>query len=108
MPPKYPLPWRLVLKALPDFIFQRSRSFRADSKTCVDMLAPKLQIIGQANIPQAGPALVTVNHYSRPGFRAWWLPLAISASVPVEIHWVMTAAWRFEERRFRQQLTSLS
>lgn len=34
-----------------------------------------------------------MNHYARPGFPAWWIALGISAAVPVELHWVMTAAW---------------
>ncbi len=34
-----------------------------------------------------------MNHYSRPGFDAWWIALGISAVVPVEIHWMMTNAW---------------
>jgi hypothetical protein len=34
-----------------------------------------------------------MNHYSRPGFDAWWIALGISAVVPAEIHWMMTNAW---------------
>lgn len=34
-----------------------------------------------------------MNHYTRPGFDAWWIGLGISAVVPVEIHWMMTNAW---------------
>ncbi len=37
--------------------------------------------------------MVTVNHYHRPGFGAEWLALGISASVPREMHWIMTAEW---------------
>lgn len=53
-------------------------------------LKPALQILGQEHIPACGPCLLTVNHYARPGFGAWWIPLAISALVPVEVHWVTT------------------
>jgi hypothetical protein len=34
-----------------------------------------------------------MNHYSRLGFQAWWIALAISAVVPARIHWIMAAAW---------------
>jgi hypothetical protein len=34
-----------------------------------------------------------INHYSRPGFGAWWIALGISAAIPVEVHWMMTAGW---------------
>jgi hypothetical protein len=37
--------------------------------------------------------VVCANHYQRPGFGAWWIAIAISAALPAEVHWVMTAAW---------------
>jgi 1-acyl-sn-glycerol-3-phosphate acyltransferase len=48
---------------------------------------------GKEHIPQAGPALVVLNHYHRLGFQAYWFSLAISAVTPVEIHWTITGAW---------------
>lgn len=36
---------------------------------------------------------MTVSHYHRPGFGAQWLALGISALVPRELHWIMTAEW---------------
>ena len=45
---------------------------------------------GWKNIPQSGPCLITFNHYYRPGFNAWWMALALAATVPVDIHFVMT------------------
>ncbi len=38
---------------------------------------------------------MTFNHYSRHRFHAWWLALAVAASVPVEMHWVMTGELTF-------------
>jgi 1-acyl-sn-glycerol-3-phosphate acyltransferase len=71
-----------------------------------------LAVRGAENIPTRGPCLVACNHYSRPGFAAWWLALAISAAVAArrapdadpEIHWVMTAAWTFPESGWRHRL----
>ena len=37
--------------------------------------------------------LVTANHYSGQGFKAWWLVILISAFIPADIHWVVTAGW---------------
>jgi hypothetical protein len=37
--------------------------------------------------------LVTINHYSAPDFKSWWTAILPSASMPREIHWVMTAGW---------------
>jgi 1-acyl-sn-glycerol-3-phosphate acyltransferase len=51
--------------------------------------------MGAENIPQAGPCLITFNHYYRPGFQAWWLALAIAAVVPAEMHWGTTGELTF-------------
>jgi hypothetical protein len=37
--------------------------------------------------------VILVNHYHRPGFFAAWISLAVSAAVPEELVWVMSAAW---------------
>lgn len=42
--------------------------------------------------------LLTVNHYSRRGFQAWWIALAVSSATPQDIHWIITAAWRYPDR----------
>jgi len=72
-----------------------NRSFPTDARIAISLLSPPLKIFNSENIPSHGPALLLTNHYSRPGFQAWWIALAISASVPGEIHWLMTDAWTF-------------
>jgi hypothetical protein len=55
---------------------------------------------------------VTCNHYTRPGFGAWWIALAVSAAVAShrapdadpDVHWVMTAAWTFPKSRWRRRV----
>lgn len=68
----------------------RHRSFRVDGMECMALLQPPLKILGKENIPHTGPALVTFNHYSRPGFQAWWIALAVASVIPEEMHFVMT------------------
>jgi 1-acyl-sn-glycerol-3-phosphate acyltransferase len=90
----------------------RSRSFACDAQRAVGELRPELEVLGQEHIPARGPCLVVCNHYSRPGFEAWWIGLAVSAAVAArrasdadaEIHWVMTAAWTFPESRWRRRV----
>jgi hypothetical protein len=84
------LPWALVSG--------QGRSFRDDALACVAAIDPPLQVFGREHVPAGGPGLITVNHYSRPGFRAWWIPIAVSAVVAAGITWVATSAWRFENR----------
>ena len=93
MPHKYPRPWNLVPGLAAAMIARRQRSFRRDAQAAVRLLQPPLRVCGQEHIPNRGPFLLTINHYGRPGFMAWWLTFALSASLPTEVHWVMTGAW---------------
>jgi len=88
------------------------RSFAGDAQLAVRGLYPELEVLGAQHISTCSPCLVTCNHYSRPGFGAWWIALAISAAVAShrhptadpEIHWVMTAAWTFPESKWKTQV----
>lgn len=105
---QYPLPWAVGMKLVWSALWGKRLSFARDARACVFLLDPSLKILGSINIPQHGPCLVIANHYSRPGFQAWWIALAISASLLFEVHWVMTGAWRFERRPFSRQLEALT
>jgi 1-acyl-sn-glycerol-3-phosphate acyltransferase len=95
MYPRYTYPPLGVLGLAFNVLFGGQRSFRADSKRCIERLSPPLQVSGDENIPQSGPYLITFNHYYRPGFDAWWLALAIAAVMPVGMHWIMTGELTF-------------
>lgn len=114
---RYPLLWRVASGLLWSAITLRRRSFVRDARRAVANLHPPPEVIGGEHLPASGPCLVTCNHYSRPGFQTWWLALAITAAVAdhrgpdaqEEMVWIMTAAWRFEDSRWRQRcLTPLS
>jgi 1-acyl-sn-glycerol-3-phosphate acyltransferase len=87
------LPWKVAPGILLSAARNQPRSFREDALHCLAQGQPALQVTGRENIPTSGPALLTLNHYSRPGFQAYWMALAVSSVVPVEMHWTMTAAW---------------
>ena len=89
--PRYPLPPGLVAGLAFSTLFGIRRSFREDALQCIARLKPSSRVIGEENVPDREPCVVTVNHYSRPGFGAWWIALAIAATVPVEMHWVITS-----------------
>lgn len=76
-------------------LFSRRRSFRQDSLACVRRLMPPLQVQGGDCVPRRGPCLVVFNHYYRPGFPSWWMALALAATIPQEIHFVMTSELTF-------------
>ena len=97
---RYPTPINTVCGLSSAILLGRSRSFRRDALSAVARLRPPLCITGSENIPSSGPGLCTINHYYRPGFKAWWLALALSAAIPVDVHWVMTSALTFPGRRF--------
>ena len=96
MYPRYPLPWKVFASSLLSIARKQSHSFRADAVRCLAQANLPIQVSRGENIPGEGPALLTLNHYSRPGFQAYWIALGISAMVPVEIHWTMTAAWTYD------------
>jgi len=93
--PRYTYPPFGYFRLASNVIFGGHRSFRQDGQLCIERLEPALRIYSRENIPQSGPCLVTFNHYYRPGFNAWWMALGIAASVPVEMHWVMTGELTF-------------
>jgi hypothetical protein len=88
--PLYSYPPHLALGLIINVLFGGRRSFHRDGLVCLERIKPSLRVSGQENIPQAGPCLLTFNHYFRPGFNAWWMALSIASVVPQEIHFVMT------------------
>lgn len=96
--PIYSHPRGLIARVAFDVLLLRRRSFREDARACIERLKPPLQVIGKENIPQRGPCVITVNHYYRPGFSAQWIALAISATVPVDAHWVITGELTYPGR----------
>lgn len=108
MLPKYPTPWMLVPGLAAAMLLRRQRSFRRDARSAVGLLKPPLEVRGQEAIPAAGPFLLTINHFYCPGFMAWWLTFAPSASLPVEVHWIMTGAWIFPGKWYEALVGKLS
>jgi 1-acyl-sn-glycerol-3-phosphate acyltransferase len=109
--PDYRVPRRLVANAIWAALVMQPRSFAHDSRWALEGLYPPLRLLGKENIPYQSPCLVACNHYSRPGFDAWWIAMAISAAVAAnrapeadpEIQWVMTGAWTFPESRWKRR-----
>lgn len=88
---------QLVVSVLISLLSGRKRDVRADSRALVSGLRPGPLMLGKENIPVAGPFLVTLNHYSRPGFFILWAAAAISAALPGPSIWLMTGAWTNRE-----------
>ncbi len=95
MYPSYTYPKYIGWSLAASVFFGRRRSFRRDGQACIQRLRPPLRVLGQENIPRGGPCLITFNHYYRRGFDAWWMALAIAATVPVDMHFVMTGELTF-------------
>jgi len=103
---RYPFPWKIVGLLALAILRGEQRSFRIDARTAVETLRPPLNVIGQAQIP--GPCVITINHYARPGFQAWWLALGVSSVLTNEVHWVVTSAWRYPDRLRSWMITPVS
>ena len=87
---RYSIPKDKLAGLIRDALLLRRRIFRDDALAAVSGINPPPHIFGKENIPQNGPCVITVNHYYRPDFFAPWFALAISAVVPVNIHWIIT------------------
>jgi hypothetical protein len=97
MYPRYALPAGLIGRVALAVLAGQRRAFRADAQRALAGLRPPLVVLGSENLPAAGPCLLTINHYHRPGFPAWWLALALSSVAACEIHWIMTSAWTYTD-----------
>lgn len=104
----YSYPAGFINALIFDAVLARRRSFRKDAIACVHNLNPPLKILGQENIPDHGPCVITVNHYYRPGFHAEWIALGIAACVPTEMHWVMTGELTYSGKWYASLGSSVS
>lgn len=91
-----PIPWSIAPRLFLALWTRERRSFREDARRAVGKLKPPLKISGSPVVDRR--CLLTVNHYSRRGFQAWWIALAVSSATPRDIHWVITAAWRYPDQ----------
>jgi 1-acyl-sn-glycerol-3-phosphate acyltransferase len=84
---------RTLLPVVRDILLGRPRSLRADAPALVASAGLAIQVLNPQHIPHSGPFLLVTNHYSRPGLGVWWAGLALSAVVPLDLHWIITGAW---------------
>ena len=106
--PRYSLSIPLLLRIAVSALLNKPRSFQRDALNLIDRLQPPLQVYGREHIPDNKDFILTINHYTRPGFGAWWLALAVSAVMEHEIHWMMTGAWTFPDKWYAALLQPLS
>jgi hypothetical protein len=65
-------------------------------------------VTGEKHIPNAGPGLVVFNHFSREGLSILFPVVGLAASIPAEMHWIMTKAWTFPGNPLRRPLRAVS
>ncbi|MGC9522431.1 MAG: lysophospholipid acyltransferase family protein [Anaerolineae bacterium] len=107
----YRLPRPSIRKLVWSALAGRTRSFAEDAGAVVQALPRRPLILGAEHIPSEGACLVTCNHYTQPGLGVWWTALSISAAIAerrgphasADVHWVMTAAWRYPEGNWRRR-----
>jgi 1-acyl-sn-glycerol-3-phosphate acyltransferase len=106
MPPEYRYPLRITLSIVRDFIPGRKRSFAQDAARLSEGIS-RLEVLG--DVPRdSGPFLYLVNHYSRPGFKAWWIAIALTSAAGRELHWPMTSAWTYPDGLRSRFITPLT
>lgn len=75
------------------FFLGKKRNFHSDSRKVLKKQHEKVLYQGLNHIPQSGPFLVVMNHYTRSGLSVIWAVLAVSAVLPAAPLWLMTSAW---------------
>jgi 1-acyl-sn-glycerol-3-phosphate acyltransferase len=106
VPPSYEYPLHITFAILRDFLLGRKRSFVRDAAFLRKGIS-RLEISG--DIPRGeGPYLFLVNHYSHPGFRAWWIAIALTAATARDLHWPMTSAWTYPDPLRSRLITPLT
>jgi hypothetical protein len=106
VPPNYRYPANVTLSIVRDLFLGRRRSFARDAAELAKGIR-RLRIIGTIP-PDADPLLFLINHYSRPGFQAWWMAIGLESAVGREMHWSMTSAWTFPDPLRSRLITPLT
>ena len=106
--PSYLFPKKLAIEIILSLLRNKKRCITSDAVRAISGVLPPIQVINEKNIPVAGPGLVTLNHYSRPGFSIVWAVLGISAQLPEKHLWLMTNAWTNRTRGVDQLRTRIT
>jgi hypothetical protein len=100
----------LVAAVVASALVGRHRSFLRDAAACAATLCPPLQIYNDPGLNGLGKPfgpdcpkklLVVFNHYTRPGFPAWWTAFALGGALvhvglaQPEPRWVITAGLNY-------------
>jgi len=106
VPPNYRYPANGTLSIVCDLLLGRRRSFVRDAAELAKGIR-RFRIIGTIP-PDTNPLLFLINHYSRPGFQAWWIAIGLESAVGREMHWSMTSAWTFPDPLRSRLITPLT
>lgn len=97
-----------TLPLLGSLLTGRRRSFREDSIKAVALFHSEVRVLNPVSPDESRGKVLIVNHYTRPGLGAWWIALALSATFPADIHWIMTSAWAYPDRLRSMTVTPVS
>ena len=106
--PSYLFPKLLAIEIILSSFRNKRRCITSDAVRAISGVLPPIQVINEKNIPDQDPGLVTLNHYSRPGFSIVWAALGISAQLPEKHLWLMTNAWTNRTRGIDQLRTRIT
>jgi hypothetical protein len=102
--PAYRFPLRFLARWLwTALVLRRGRNLGVDGLELFAGRLPRARVEGVERLPSAGPCVLVMNHYERPGLRVWWGVALVTAAVwqrrgdDPPVRWLM--ADRF--RRFR-------
>lgn len=95
--PDYRLPLLGLLRFSLPFFLQRRRSFSQDGRIIMAANPYPRRIEGLENVPQAGPFILVMNHYNRPGLRPQICAFILSAVIADQRQGGPEIAWVFAQ-----------
>jgi hypothetical protein len=96
-----------LIKAGFAILTKSRRNLHKDALMLIKRQKPGIELVNANYIPNP-PFLITVNHFSKPGFSALWLVMAINSAVKFPTRWMMTNAWTFPGRKFHNLYEKIS
>ncbi len=106
--PTYRLNLLALIRIMLSVFSGRRRNFSSDARNLIKGITPLPVFNNLPDIPTDVPFLVTLNHYSRPGFMVFWAAAALSSVLPRPSIWLMTSAWTDRTKGLDQMRTWLT
>lgn len=93
------LPFGVTAEIIWSLLTRQTRNLHADAVRIIQSQGSKVQFSGDS-LPKSS-FLISVNHFSQPGFSVLWIIMAIHSRLDLPTVWIMSDKWSFPNRKLR-------